>query len=658
MGKLLLLAQLIRACVFFIPFFSITQVALGQTQLLSAANFQKPSPTNPDPHSGSESAPQGSTTTEKIQLFLHTDKTVYEAGETLWFTGYILNRDESVMERQHALYILITDAISRRPAIRQKFLIESGIGRGSVFLPDSLEDGEYWLLAYTNDHLERQGQPLFRQLISLRSVAVSPFRILSQSNEVVAADSIHIHCKIGTAYGGLASGGKFIYTVFANRDSLSGGALSIDDFGEVIVPAKRLAGKKLEITATVTRDNLRKCFILSVASGTQTDSVQNTNIDPASVDQHLSAKVTLVIDSSEYHKRSHVILHVRVTDAQGQPLRGMFSLSVASTRKTDPARTGNIIHYTELRDSAAVATLEGIAEAHLHPPGSGASDSGFVLYKGKTPKEPVSLALVGSGLMTFQTDPNGRFLLPFTSLIAPTGATTYISVINQSAEQYKITIHDRSDEMDRRLATLHYPLNFNQSVTIVDSDELKLQSDLGLLKAALVKTKIPTNPSGPGSGRRGCDIDYVCTHDHGPRPYDHILNCPYVKSEPCETTKPVEGQAYMYRGRDPRFTPAATAGLWNYHCDAPAIPGFLIPLEPIQRPVSFTVPDYDGHNPLSNAGSLQSTLYWQHLLSTRDKGELNVYFYTNDVTGKFTCTLQGLSVEGPIFGQASFVVTP
>jgi len=132
-----------------------------------------------------------------------------------------------------------------------------------------------------------------------------------------------------------------------------------------------------------------------------------------------------------------------------------------------------------------------------------------------------------------------------------------------------------------------------------------------------------------------------------------------VKTEPCETTKPVEGESYVYQGRDPRFTPAATAGLWIYHCEAPPVPSFLVPLEPIQRAATFVSPDYsNSRNLLSNLNAQQSTVYWQHLLCTQDNGETDVYFFTNDLTGRFACILQGLSAEGPIYGQTSYTVIP
>ena len=176
------------------------------------------------------------------------------------------------MQDQHALYMVLIDAIKRTPVIRQRFLIEKGIAKGFLSLADSLAEGDYWLLAYTNTQLEKAGQPLFRQLVSLRSGAPSPFRILSQAVEPNATgDSINISLKIGTTYGGLASGGKFRYTLYSDRDSVTGGTVNIDAFGEVTIKAQK--GKKQELTAIVNRDGLEKRFILPISTQPESTSV-------------------------------------------------------------------------------------------------------------------------------------------------------------------------------------------------------------------------------------------------------------------------------------------------------------------------------------------------------------------------------------------------
>ena len=65
-----------------------------------------------------------------VQLYLHTDKSIYQPGETIWFTGYILNRDERIMQRQHVLYTVLVDTAHKNAASRKRFLTTYGLTRG------------------------------------------------------------------------------------------------------------------------------------------------------------------------------------------------------------------------------------------------------------------------------------------------------------------------------------------------------------------------------------------------------------------------------------------------------------------------------------------------------------------------------------------------
>ena len=289
------------------------------------------------------------------------------------------------------------------------------------------------------------------------------------------------------------------------------------------------------------------------------------------------------------------------------------------------------------------------------------TDYGYVLYKGKTPTKPVDLALMGTSFVSFQTDSSGHFQLPYPYLVAPAGAISYLSVTDKSCEQYKIVVCNKSDSMDRRLSAIHYPLNFTRPAILSDSDELRLQSAPGMLKAALVKRKMSDDSRFEHSSNP-CDRDIVYIDDDAPFLYRKVLNWRQPGSESqfsrYKKEKPVEGEEYVYLGTDPRMKPAATPGFWIYHCEPPAIPPFMTPLEPIQRDSRLPPQNDDSNISSLLRASLQSTIYWQYLLTTHDDGEATVSFYTNDLPGKFICTLQGLSTEGTIFGQASYAVTP
>src|ERR1700761_8244943 len=84
------------------------------------------------------------------KVYLHLDKPFYAAGDTIWFKGYVL------VGQEHKLtsisYVLNVDLINQQNSIIRsiKLPMVSGLTRGDFALPDTLEEGNYRIRAYTN----------------------------------------------------------------------------------------------------------------------------------------------------------------------------------------------------------------------------------------------------------------------------------------------------------------------------------------------------------------------------------------------------------------------------------------------------------------------------------------------------------------------------
>ncbi len=189
-------------------------------------------------------------------LFLHIDKNVYVRQENIWFTAYILGQD--TLTPQHTLYTLLVEEATKKIVLAERFVIDTGIGAGTIFLPDSLPTGEYRLLAYTNSYLNHPQQSVFQQPISIRAGESTTFKLsmLPQTRPAATSDSVYFTYKVLTGYGGLASGGELSYTLQVEGRPLQSGKKKIDAFGEVSFGLLRqqVFGKRLQLQATVTRE--------------------------------------------------------------------------------------------------------------------------------------------------------------------------------------------------------------------------------------------------------------------------------------------------------------------------------------------------------------------------------------------------------------------
>jgi hypothetical protein len=84
------------------------------------------------------------------EIFLHTDREKYIAGEDLWFNIYLLDRQSFKPSLNSKIVYFELLNTENRPIIQKRFSLESGSGPGRIVLPDTLSTGIYTVRAYTS----------------------------------------------------------------------------------------------------------------------------------------------------------------------------------------------------------------------------------------------------------------------------------------------------------------------------------------------------------------------------------------------------------------------------------------------------------------------------------------------------------------------------
>ena len=84
------------------------------------------------------------------EVFVHTDRDNYMAGEELWMSSWLTDRASGKLsENSRIIYVELLNP-DNRPVVQKRFSLENGSGPGLILLPDTLSPGEYTLRAYTN----------------------------------------------------------------------------------------------------------------------------------------------------------------------------------------------------------------------------------------------------------------------------------------------------------------------------------------------------------------------------------------------------------------------------------------------------------------------------------------------------------------------------
>jgi hypothetical protein len=108
------------------------------------------------------------------KIFVHTDKTVYLAGEILWFKVYCVDgNDHKPLDFSKVVYVDILDN-NHTPLIQTKVSLKNGIGDGSLYIPVSINNGNYNLRAYTSWMKNFSPEFYFEKQITLINPLKSP----------------------------------------------------------------------------------------------------------------------------------------------------------------------------------------------------------------------------------------------------------------------------------------------------------------------------------------------------------------------------------------------------------------------------------------------------------------------------------------------------
>ncbi len=106
-------------------------------------------------------------------LFVHFDKNVYSSNETVWFSGYLINTQNI---RNHRLMSVSLINENNKIILEDRFIMQDGFSFGNIVLPDSIQPGDYRLLAITDYTINKIPEVSFTQPITIKSILEPPFK--------------------------------------------------------------------------------------------------------------------------------------------------------------------------------------------------------------------------------------------------------------------------------------------------------------------------------------------------------------------------------------------------------------------------------------------------------------------------------------------------
>jgi hypothetical protein len=148
------------------------------------------------------------------KLFLHTDKEFYVAGEIVWFKIYYVNGvTHEPMHMSKIAYVEILNS-NQEPVVQAKIALDPGSGKGSFYLPASMNTGYYSLRAYTNWMKNFEDDYFFEKRITIANTLKTP--------DTPAKDSVILSAAFFPEGGNLLNGieSKIGFSVTSNKGSI------------------------------------------------------------------------------------------------------------------------------------------------------------------------------------------------------------------------------------------------------------------------------------------------------------------------------------------------------------------------------------------------------------------------------------------------------
>jgi len=370
-------------------------------------------------------------------------------------------------------------------------------------------------------------------------------------------------------------------------------------------------------------------------------------------------KLKITIDSAAYGNRSKLVARITSTDASGKPVPALVSVSCALARRIDATKFRDIVSFNYLNAYSTAGLVSGnphtISENYLLVQGwtrygwqsmSAVKNTkqnftliqkGKVLFAGKQLKKPVEVLLFKpDGYATIKTDDKGNFEVPADMMTVEADWKINFAVNGERKEGFSIIFENDNEELQNMLASVNAP----DAATILPSPEEKPEP--GVLAPVIVKARLGGESLGSSTAQEICP-DWVYMYN--------ILNC---RNHP-NGRKPQIGRTYYQVSADGNRLESVT-----YNGCTTGV-GTIAKQESIVFQLNgryynkeFYVADYAKFNP--EFPEKFTTVYWNPLILTNEKGEATITFYTNDLKGRMALIAQGVTDAGPVSARTEFLV--
>lgn len=141
------------------------------------------------------------------QIYLQTNKGIYETGEGLWFKAYVLDAvDLTPSDISQTLYVQLINSETKISVWQGKYFIDDGMTNGNLTISNALEEGCYYLVANTKHSFSADSTfKTKRRLEVVKSLESEVFKSLNKATHKDTTLKFDLHAEGGILLDGVVS---------------------------------------------------------------------------------------------------------------------------------------------------------------------------------------------------------------------------------------------------------------------------------------------------------------------------------------------------------------------------------------------------------------------------------------------------------------------
>ncbi len=173
---------------------------------------------------------------EKVHI--HLDKPYYAAGENIWFKAYVLNTQTATSS--NLSQILYVDLLNEQGHLfkQARVALTKGLGWADFVLPDSLEEGNYRIRAYTNWMKNVGNEFYFDKVLKIGSSWANALNITTSLNADANDKIVDVTLQFQLKDGNPVSEQRFSYEILEAEKTISSQTGKTDESGKALINLK------------------------------------------------------------------------------------------------------------------------------------------------------------------------------------------------------------------------------------------------------------------------------------------------------------------------------------------------------------------------------------------------------------------------------------